>query len=383
MWFKNMAKAVTAVFLRMFSRKKAIVFESTPDFADNTYAVFEEMMRLGIGRRYHMVWSCSKTEPIPGPYTDVKYIYPLDKSIKQRLRNAYYMANANCMVSCNRFLEPWLKKRQKTFYLTHGAPIKSVNSYYNMPASIHYCLAASQDQVEVTARELKVDESKMFPLGYPRNDVLTKKPACDVKEMLKTPCSKVIVWYPTFRQHREKSGISWGNAMPIIHDTQAAVELNDWAREMNVLLVLKPHFAQDMSYVKDLELSNICFIDDAFFRERNTTSYAFVAGCDGLLTDYSSIYFDYLLCNKPVGLIWEDIDQYRVKPGFAVDLQEISKGASVIYDLAQCKEFISQVAHGEDIHRQERNALCDRVNYSRDGKNARRVTMFIFDKAKL
>ncbi len=383
MWLKNMVKAVAAVFLRMFSRKKAIVFESTPDFADNTYAVFEEMMRLGIGRRYHMVWSCSQQDPIPGPYGDVKYIYPLDKSLKQRLRNAYYMANANCMICCNRFLKPWLKSRQTAFYLTHGAPIKSVASYYNMPASIHYCLSPSQELVEVTARELKVSQEKMFALGYPRNDILTRKPLCPVKEMLKTPCSKVIVWYPTFRQHRERSGISAGNAMPIIHNTEAAVELNRWAQEQNVLLVMKPHFAQDLSYVKDLELSNICFIDDAFFRERNTTSYAFVAGCDALLTDYSSIYFDYLLCNKPVGLIWEDMDQYRIKPGFAVDMQDIAKGASVIYDLEQFKAFITQVARGEDPQRQERNALCDRVNYSRDGKNARRVTMFIFEKAKL
>jgi hypothetical protein len=77
------------------------------------------------------------------------------------------------------------------------------------------------------------------------------------------------------------------------------------------------------------------------------------------------------------------MDQYRIKPGFAVDMQDIAKGASVIYDLEQFKAFITQVARGEDPQRQERNALCDRVNYSRDGKNARRVTMFIFDKAKL
>lgn len=383
MWFKRMIKAVMAVVLRIFCRRRAIVFESTPDFADNTYAVFEEMIRLGLGNRYQMVWSCSQKDPIPGPYPNVKYIYPLDKSLKQRLRNAYYLANANCMICCNRFLEPWLKKRQTAFYLTHGTPIKSISSYYNMPATIQHCLAASQHQVEVTARELKVDESKMFALGYPRNDVLTKKPACNVKQMLKTPCSKVIVWYPTFRQHQEKSGISFGNAMPIIHDTEAAVQLNKWAQEMNVLLVMKPHFAQDLKYVKDLELSNLCFIDDAFFRERNTTSYAFVAGCDALLTDYSSIYYDYLLCDKPVGLIWEDINQYRAKPGFAVDTEQIAKGASVIYDLEEFKEFIRQVAYGEDPHRQARNALCDLANYSRDGRNSRRVAMYIFEKAKL
>ena len=378
---KNAVKTAIAFALRLFGRKRAIVFESTPDFADNTFAVFEQMFRQGLGEKYKLVWSCSKEEKLPKSYGKIYYIYPLKKGLWQRLRNAYYMANANCLICCNRFLKPWMKK-QTSFYLTHGAPIKAVRGYFTMPPSIHYCLSPSEWLLDITAYELNVEKDKMFALGYPRNDVLTQ-PVCQVKKMLSTDCEKVIIWYPTFRQHKQKSGISCGNAMPIIHDAQAAQLLNERAKALGVLIVMKPHFAQDLSYIKDLGLSNIRFIDDGFFRQHNTTSYQFVAGCDAMLTDYSSTYFDYLLCDKPVGLIWEDIEAYRSNPGFAVDMDEVGKGASLIYTLDEFMEFVSQVAHGEDPHREARNALCDLVNYSKDGKNAQRVTQFIIEKSKL
>ena len=161
------------------------------------------------------------------------------------------------------------------------------------------------------------------------------------------------------------------------------MELNDLAKQMDVLLVLKPHFAQDLSKIKTLDLSNIRFIGDDFFQQHNTTSYAFVAGCDAMITDYSSIYYDYLLCDKPIGLVWEDIDEYRQNPGFAVDLDEMGKGGVKIYNLEQFKEFVKDVATDRDSCADERRRLRDLVNYSTDGKNTQRVTDFIITKASL
>jgi CDP-glycerol glycerophosphotransferase (TagB/SpsB family) len=152
---------------------------------------------------------------------------------------------------------------------------------------------------------------------------------------------------------------------------------------MDVLLVLKPHFAQDVSEIKDLKLSNIRFIDDAFFRLHGITSYEFVAGCDAMITDYSSIYYDYLLCDRPVGLVWEDLEEYRAKPGFAVDIEEYCAGGVKIYDLADFKEFLQQVALDQDVCQQARRRLRDMTNYSTDGQNAQRVTDFIIEKANL
>lgn len=378
---KGCIKQLAGSFLRLFSRRSAIIFESTPDFADNTYPIYQEMVRRGLHEKYTMVWSCSKDQILADAPEGVRYIYPLRSGLKDKLRCAFYMASAKCMVCCNRFLAPW-KKDQTSFYLSHGTPMKSVRGYYTLPDEINYCLAAASGVAEMVAYQFNVAFEKVFSLGFPRNDILVRSQE-PVKQMLETSCKKVIVWYPTFRQHTNGIKAGSGKALPIIHDAEAALALNEFAKQMDVLLVLKPHFAQDLTQIKNLQLSNIRFIGDDFFREHNTTSYGFVAGCDALITDYSSIYFDYMLCDKPIGLVWEDVEEYRQNPGFAVDIDEYGKGGVKIYNLEDFKKFVQEVATDEDSCREDRQRLRDLVNYAPDGKNAQRVTDFIMEIAKL
>ncbi len=150
-----------------------------------------------------------------------------------------------------------------------------------------------------------------------------------------------------------------------------------------MLVVLKPHFAQDVSAIKALDLSNIIFISDDFFLQNDITSYRFVGSCDALLTDYSSIYFDYTLCDKPIGLIWEDYEEYAKNPGFAVDMDAAMKGGVKIYTLEELENFVQDVATGVDRLKQERREVRDLYNYSTDGKNSERVVDFLIEKAKL
>lgn len=374
-------KQMLGQLLCLFSKREFIIFESVPDFSDNAYPVFAELLKKGFDKKYTFVWSCSQHATLPGNPKNIRYIYPKDKNIFQKLRTAYYMANAKCMICCNRFLLPW-RKTQQSFFLAHGTPIKSVRNYYNLPDSITHCLSTSPALAELTAYQHRFDPKKVFSLGYPRNDVLTQPPA-DVKKLLQTDCSKVIVWYPTFRQHHNGLTAGSGKALPVIHDTQAATVLNQWAKEMDVLLVLKPHFAQDVTEIKDLNLSNIRFIDDSFFTKNSITSYHFVAGCDALISDYSSVYFDFTLCDKPVGLVWEDLEEYRKNPGFSLDIEEFGKGGVKIYNLEDFKTFLQQVAEGNDICREERRKLRDIVNYAADGHNTQRVTDYIVQQADL
>lgn len=378
---KTAIKHFLGQLLCLFSRDRYILFESIPDYSDNTYPVFEELVNRGFDKKYTFVWACSQHTPLADAPENTRYIYPGNKTLFQKLRSAYYMANAKCMISCNRYLLPW-RKDQQAFFLTHGTPIKNIRGYYTLPDSISHCLAASADMAEHTAYQHGFDPKKMFALGYPRNDILTQ-PAADIKKMLQTDCSKVIVWYPTFRQHRGGLTAGSGKALPVIHDTDAAAALNQWAAEQDVLLVLKPHFAQDVSAIRDLQLSNIRFIDDSFFTRHSISSYGFVAGCDALITDYSSIYFDYTLCDKPIGLVWEDLEAYRENPGFALDMDECGKGGVQIYTLEDFKAFLQQVAQGNDPCRDARRKLRDKVNYAPDGNSTNRVTDFIIAQADL
>lgn len=355
--------------------RKIIVFESAPDFSDNTKSVFDEMIKRGINKHNRMYWLRFDEKNNYQKTKNVKYINA------NKLWASYIVKRSKCVISCNRFIAS-SNKKSFNIYLCHGNPLKNTKQYFIVPDNIQRILVSSDGMKQIMESFYGYDANRLCPLGYPRNDVLTN---ChiDLHSLFSINYNKIIVWYPTVRQF--KSGIETGSehALPLIWNEEIAKEVNDYAKRAKVLIVLKPHFAQDVSKIKKLDLSNLFFIDDSFFAENKISSYEFVAGCDALLTDFSSIYYDYTLCDKPIGLIWEDYEEYNNNPGFAVDMEYTMKGGVKIYTIEELKQFISDIACGIDLLKKERREIRDFSNYSFDGKNTERVVDYIIKEAKI
>ena len=376
---KTMLKKVLMSLIIILPGKKSIVFESVPNYSDSPKAVFDELVRRGYGKKYKLVWwhqekhaSCARPQDC---------ICLSKATLAGRFLLWYHKLRAKCLISCNHFLET-VKDGQVAVYITHGTVIKQTGSGYVLPEGVDYAIVASEHVREVMASDLEADINKFYGLGYPRNDALQKKDM-DLRPLFPVDYEKIVVWYPTFRQHKNGYTTASQNALPILHNAENARKLNEIASRSGVLLVVKPHFAQDISYIEDCNLSHIRFINDSFFEKHQISSYEFVGSCDALITDYSSIYYDFLLCDKPVAAIWEDIEEYRINPGFAVDVDYYVKGAEKIYNLDDFEAFIHRIAKEEDILRKERAEINALVNHSTDGKNAERVVDFIIEKAGL
>lgn len=367
-------------FLAVFPTSKIIFFESKPDLSDNTKPVFDEMVKRGLNEKYKMVWLVSKkAENLP----NIKNVYYLKTDSRFfRFKMIYYNYFSKALICCNDFLGT-VRNGQTSFYLTHGIPIKSVRSYYNVPENIDYMILNGEKTIEMSAYEFNFNPQKTVALGFPRNDVLTAFKKDIMSLFPENQVEKIAVWYPTFRQHKTVAINATANALPIIHDETQAQKLNEIAKQNKVLIVLKPHFAQDVSRIKACNLSNIKFIDDSFFAENQISSYQFIAACDALITDYSSVYYDYLLCDKPIALVWEDYEEYRKTTNFAVDMDYYMKGGEKVYNLADFESFLKNLSSGNDRLKAERKEICEWANFSNDAKNAIRVTDFIIKKAEL
>lgn len=356
--------------------KNILVFESTPDLSDNTKAVFDEMLRRGLNKHYKLVWllfasDVSKASNIPNVY----YLPHWDWQAR------YYSKAAKAKIFCNRILEKE-HDDQLSFYLSHGTGLKVTRDQYKLPHWVDYCIAASPNLEASHAYDLDYIREKTVGLGFPRNDALigANAPLCEV---LDVTCSKIIVWYPTFRQHNSVTYKDIQNPVPLLHDMQCAKKLNDMAANCDTLIVIKPHFAQDVQYIKEMNLSNIRFIDDSFFTKHGISSYEFVGASDALVSDYSSIYYDYTLCDKPIALVWEDIGEFTKKHALENNYEYLTKGAEKVYTLEEFGAFIRRVSRGEDLLKNERREIRDYTNISTDGKNSQRVVDFIIEKAVL
>lgn len=355
-----------ARFLSQFPLKY-IVFESIPDFTDNSKAVFEEMVRRGLNKQYCFVWLTYKK--------DSKLEIENTKCVHNRLLQIYYSMRSRYLLSSNTFATKY-GPYQTALFLGHGLPLKSLMGY-EAPPGLDYSIGLGKETNFVQAREANIPEENVLSLGYPRNDSLNKKSGKDLRNIL-GDFAKILVWYPTYRQHNLSTIQSAAvNSLPILHNESDAELLNELARELNYLIVLKPHFSQDISYVKKLGLSNILFINDEFFVEHNISSYEFVGACDALITDYSSIYFDYLLCDKPIIAVWEDKEEYIKNRGFVIDLDYYFSGAYKVYSVEDFIQSLRILNIEGDLCQTERRNILKKVHDNIDFESTKRVVDFI------
>lgn len=359
--------------------KPCIVFESIPDFSDNTRCVYDEMIKRGYDKKYYMIWQIEHYKiSLLGDKNG--WFINRPKNTKQLLLSISFKFKKKCSIYGNRIFSNDDNK-ETVFFLNHGAPFKATKGYYEMPEFVDYVLSLSEYLAPIAAEQGNVPVEKMFSLGFPRNDILTKS-RVNLKKILKTEL-KIIVWYPTYRQNKNSNIHISEKALPLICDSVTAQEINDCAKKNNVLIFIKPHFVQDLDYFKVSELSNIKAIDDSFFETNGLTSYEFVGASDALLTDYSSIYYDYILCDKPIGVVWTDFESYKKSPGFAVDVNKVLKGAVKILDLDDLKTFISDLNYNNDQLKKERKEVREKIVQFTDGNSTKRVTNYIIKKANI
>ncbi len=357
---------IRKIILRLGYRmlpKKYILLESKPDYSDNTYAVYSYIKKNGLLAKYKMVW-------MDKVFCNSKFY---------KLKYLYYKLSSKAIIFCNTMYSK-ASPNQVSFYLCHGSKSKNTRGTYEAPKDLDYILVQADVFKEAVVYGYNLSSNtKMVTLGYPRNDDLLLKNNIDKNKLFEKEFKKLIVWYPTFRQRMNVKDNFTDKSLPIIHNEKSARKINDYAKENNILIVIKPHFVQDVSYIKDNNLSNIIIIDDEFFKSKNIRSYQLLSLSDALLTDYSSVYYDYLLTDKPIGLVWEDYELYKKSKGFAMDPDMIYSGGEKIYDVNDFCEFLNRVSLGVDVLKNQRNRIKDLTNVYQDANSSKRVCEFIVD----
>lgn len=212
--------------------------------------------------------------------------------------------------------------------LWHGMPLKHIGrdqridafgeAYYHPPllkriykGIVKRYTTQKNDCVLVTGNffspffqtSFNVSENKVWNDGYPRNDELfssvTEPIVTQYKE--KYPHSKFIIFMPTHRT----TGPGGATFSPFDGFGFNQKAFFDLLEQKNLVFFYKGHFFDTTAKV---DLSNERFVrvnDDMF-----DVLYRFVKDMDILITDYSSIYFDYLLLSKPIILTPFDYEDY-------------------------------------------------------------------------
>lgn len=358
---KKIKSFIKKVIKYLIPVRKTILFESFPDFSDSMINVYNEFVKRGIDKKYKLVW-----------YTDDGVKQEGFKTTPNSFLRTYYLYSSKILISSNRILYKQ-KNKQKTFYIAHGNPTKQTRNYYYFNNDIDYFICFSKYFEIQNSIEKHQPLEKCFGLGLPRNDKLFEK--INLSSYF-GKYKKFIFWYPTVKYF--KGGRKAGNseAIPFLDNI---VEINECARKNDVCIVAKIHFANIDIDLKDL--SNIKFVSNDFYEKLHLHHYSCIGSSDALITDYSSIFYDYLYVNKPICLIWNDVDEYAKNPGLTYDFYiRDSKIATICKDVDSLGLFIGKVAKGQDDKKELRERLIKNTCLPSPGSITSNVCDFILEK---
>ena len=136
--------------------------------------------------------------------------------------------------------------------------------------------------------------------------------------------------------------------------------------------MIKFHPMQDIGNNNFSHLKNIRFYSNNEFSKKFDL-YELLKQTDALITDYSSVFYDYLLLDKPIGFTEDDQQQYTGNRGFAVDNPNDFKPGMRICAKEDLVKFITDVALDIDDYKEKRKKINHLSNQYQDGKNCERT----------
>lgn len=159
-------------------------------------------------------------------------------------------------------------------------------------------------------------ENIIIEEGYPRNDYLfkyTKEDTIKLKEELKIPKNKKVILYaPTFRDNQHQSGLGYTYSLGLDLD-----KLMNSLKDDYIILFRTHYFVANSINLEKYK----GFIIDVSNYDDISRLYTI---SDLLITDYSSVFFDYANLKRPIIFYMYDLDEYKNKlRDFYIDLEEL------------------------------------------------------------
>ena len=370
-----------------------IILESHPDLACNTWALFQYMLRKGLNEKLKLTWMVGDVLKHAKRFKDINNVSFIEIEPHSRLgkfKKYVRCYRARCIITSNRIVSKKnVGAKQLNIYLNHATPIKSVKEIYSKAGfDCDYLVSQGPLFTDMLMDQYNLKKEQVLCLGFPRNDILFSgvksidRVYSDIKSF-----KKVIIWAPTFREHKNKMRVDVDShfplGIPIVYQQTDVLQLNEFLIQNNVLIIIKPHPAQDLTVLKDFKATNIRFLYNEDLERNDIQTNELLSQTNALITDYSSIYWDYLLVDKPIGITLDDYEQYKAQHGFTFKEPLKWLVGKRIYNLNDLLIFVENVCKNIDPMKKRREELKEKTQIEPANESTKRVYDFIISKLKI
>lgn len=367
--------------------EKMIIFESFMGrtYSDNPRAIYEEMLNNPKYKDFEFIWAFKK----PEEKENIEQLSRATLTKYNSLEYYKYYSKAKYFVSNSRIPEA-IKPREGQVYIQtwHGTPLKrlgydltteggnALNSLKDMQKKYKvdaerysYLLAPSKFCTEKFTSCFNLKENnpncEIIEEGYPRNDFLSNYTQEDISKIKNSlnindiGNKKIILYAPTWRDNQHTSGVGYTYKTEVDFDLLQKELGNDY------IILFRAHYFVANSF--DFEKYK-GFIYDVSHYESINDLYVI---SDMLITDYSSVFFDYAILKRPIIFYMYDLKAYQEDiRGFYIDLKElpgniVENESDLVKEINNLKNNFSYDERYQKFH--------DKFNSLEDGKATKRV----------
>ncbi len=352
-----------------------IMMESTNDFDGNSGALYEYLKAMGSKHRFVWIVKEEESKKLLKDKNDIA-LCPRN-SIEDLKQYIYYRAVSRWQIWDNHPIRK-VRKEQTNVFLQHfGMGYKQIANIFNSPKYVDYALNTNENVYEYEKHALLyAPGTKMIFGELPRNDVLFSRKWRELEKITggfpTAQYDKAVMWAPTLRDsklyNRVDSDLTYPFGISVIYTEAEMDRLNGFLKERNMLLLIKIHPRQKCNYT-DGRYSNILYLNGETVKKVH--AYKLLTQMDAMISDYSSIVFDYMLLDRPIAWALEDLEHYQIQ--FLMDNPLDFMPGEKIYSFEDLLGFLEHVRNGEDIFQNERRVVAEKYNAPMKGKGCENI----------
>jgi CDP-glycerol glycerophosphotransferase len=229
-------------------------------------------------------------------------------------------------------------------------------------------------------RVFRAAEFGLHPLRVPivgaaRNDRMLRSDGAAVRRLLGEEAGRpLLCWLPSFRTgswegRTRRDALHSHPGVPFAPED--VHKLDGWLAEHGARMLVKLHPHDVASFSGDFQAIRVVTQEE--MQDLGLTVYTMLPAFDGLITDVSSIWVDYLLLDKPLVFAFPDIEDYRQGRGLSIEPYEEWVPGPFVRDLDGLVAALDDVVHGRDPMAAERRRARLRFHQYHDDRSAARL----------
>ncbi len=374
-----------------------IIFRSGPmastyiegmDFDDNSRALFEYALKVGVNKRYKLVWIVKDPSEWMDrfkKYENVLFLSWEDADSEDMVKKDnffYHLCLAKYLFMTDSYgFALGCRKDQIRVMLWHGCGFKARLSLSSNENNYEYFTVTGEEYAKTYAKNFGLRDDQMLVTGLPKVDYIFHPDPNWLEKLNIKKAKKYVFWLPTFR-NIDRPGFERHNhtkpkgetGLPMVASMIDMSKLNDLLVENKTMMIIKLHPMQDRKLIGDFScFTNIQLLENHDLLKQDIQLNQILGYADMLISDYSSVAVDYLVMDRPIGFTLDDFDSYEEERGFDWPDVKPHLPGKELYSFDEMYNYVKSVLAGIDTGIKKRHSICEEMQKYCDDQSSRRV----------